>query len=67
MKSLLFAIGVLLLSSCSTGPSLQMSYGDASMETGPTSVEDGRMRHRQFYLDHDDSPGWMKIVPQNNR
>ena len=68
MKYFLAAIGCLLLCSCAATPSLQMSYGGAgAIATDPTNASDPRLRHREFYLDGEGTPAWMKVAPQNNQ
>ena len=68
MKCVLASIVVLLLCSCGAAPSLQTSYRRASpVAADPTSVNDPRLGHREFYLDGDATPAWMKVAPHNNQ
>ena len=68
MKHVLAACSVLLLCSCAAAPSLEMSYGGASpVAADPTSTNDPRLRHREFYLDGEGTPAWMKVAPHNNQ
>jgi hypothetical protein len=67
MKYLLAAIGAILLCSCAATPSLQMSYGSDRIAADPSSANDPRMSQRQFYLDAEGTPAWMKVAPHNNQ
>jgi len=66
MKTMLFAISVLLLCSCATAPSLQTSFNGHSFASGPTSLDDPRLRGPQYYMDDDRSPVLPGGVPQSS-
>jgi hypothetical protein len=59
MKTFLSVLSLLLLCSCAAGPTLHTSVNGNSFASGPTSVDDPRLRGPQFYMDDDKSP-----VPQ---
>jgi hypothetical protein len=66
VKYLLAVALVLSLCACASAPvsvtsgsapSSTLSFGDSLPEA---------MHHRSFYLDHDDTPQWLKAGPQRN-
>ncbi len=61
MKTMLCVISVLLLCSCATAPSLQTSYNGHSFASGPTSLDDPRLRSPQYYMDDDDRPSCREV------
>jgi hypothetical protein len=63
VKYLLAVPLVLMLCACGTAP-VSSSDTDASPSFGG-SLPDA-MHHRGFYLDHDDTPQWMKAAPRTN-
>jgi hypothetical protein len=56
MKTLLSVLSVLLLCACAAAPSLHTSVNGSAFTSGPTSVDDPRLRSPQFYMDDDKSP-----------
>jgi hypothetical protein len=59
MKTLLSVLSLLLLCSCAAAPTLHTSVNGNTFASGPTSIDDPRLRSPQFYMDDDKSP-----VPQ---
>jgi len=77
MRSLSILACVLFLGACSEAPVMHSSSTGYSSsfngysyqyQSGPTSIDDPRMRQPSFDMDGDDSVPWMKAaVPQTNR
>ena len=64
MKTLLSVLSVLLLCSCAVAPSMRTSVNGNTFTTGPTSVDDPRLRSTQFYMNDDKSPVESAGAPQ---
>ena len=56
MKSWFCVFLALLLCSCAAAPALQTSFNGNTYASGPTSINDPRLRSPQFYMDDDKSP-----------
>ena len=63
MKALLGVLSVLLLCSCAAAPALHTSVNGNTYVSGPTSLDDARLRSPQFYMDDDKSPV-QRVAPQ---
>lgn len=55
MKALLIAVVLLSLCACSSVPTMHTSVHGGSFTTGPTSIDDPRLRSPEYYMD-DDNP-----------
>ena len=66
MRYVLCAVSVVLLCSCATAPSMRTSFGGSPVAGDPASANDPRLRHREFYLDREETPAWMRVAPRNN-
>ena len=68
MKSLFCLTVVLLLCSCASAPDVQGYVAGTSYSLGPTSANDPRLHHPQFYMDGSDSlPAWSRASPLSNK
>jgi hypothetical protein len=56
MKALPGLLSVLLLCSCATAPMVTTSFNGNTYASGPTSVDDPRLRSAQFYMNDDGPP-----------
>ena len=67
MKAMLGAVLVVLLCSCAGAPvmtgSTQSSVNGTTFTSGPTSVDDPRLRSPQFYMNDDNSPVAQRVAP----
>ena len=67
MKTLFSVMSVLLLCSCAAAPTLQTTLYGNTYRSGPTSIDDPRLRAPQFYMDDDKSPVEPAGAPQSFR
>ena len=67
MKQACMLIAVFALAACSSTASLNTSVNGLGDSSSPTDPSDPRLHHRSFYLDHDETPAWMKASPLSNR
>jgi hypothetical protein len=56
MKILLGVLLVLVLCSCAGAPTMRASFNGNTYTSGPTSVDDARLRSPQFYMNDDGPP-----------
>jgi hypothetical protein len=56
------------LAACGSTPEVETQFNGLSLDTGPTSPTDPRMRSPHFYMDEPGgTPAWMLVTPQPNR
>ena len=67
MKTLLIVACAWILCSCSSAPMMHTSYNGASFSSAPTSADDPRLQHPQFYMDDSSSMPWTHDAPLTNR
>jgi hypothetical protein len=68
MRPLFCLAAVLLLCSCSSPPQVNAYVAGAPYASGPTSADDPRMHHPQFFMDDSDQlPAWTRSAPSSNR
>lgn len=56
MKTIAGVLSVLLLCSCAAAPTLRTSFNGNAYSSGPTSIDDPRLRSPQFYMNDDGPP-----------
>ncbi len=67
MKTLLIVAAAIALCSCSAVPISATSTDSNSLSFGRNGASGDAMHHRSFYLDHDETPQWMKAAPHTNQ
>jgi hypothetical protein len=58
MKYILSLALVGLLCACSSAPTMQTSFNGMRYTSAPTSIDDPRLAHPQFYRDDGDDAWW---------
>jgi hypothetical protein len=64
VKTLLGVLSVLLLCSCAAMPNMRTSFNGNTYSSGPTSIDDPRLRSPQFYMNDDGQPVERAELPQ---